>query len=613
MVYQSEFRHDSDARFVGGDDNDHINNEGEFEDFVNENEGFTEASESELFDRKVKSDEEAYELYNSYAFKHGFEIKPGEEPKVYQKRNFRTGCKAHIQFDVEKNSGLFVVVNHTMDHNHSRVPVSKRHLIRSHRKVTEEQVAMLSSLTESSIPVADAVRVLKNQAGGEANFSFLCSDSYGALSAHKKLKFDGCDAKRLLSYFKERKCNKFDFYYDFDEKDQLQSFFFRDNRMKVDYDAFGDLLVHDTTYRTNKYGMICGPFVGMNHYNNNVMFGIGFLINEKWESFEWLFTIFLKSMGSKQPVTIMTDQSQAMAKVIRIVFPNSRHHLCIWHIGENAKKNIKGLKANEGFNDLFDIILKYTYTIQEFEHYWTSMQNKYKCEDHKWLQNLYNIREMWCPAYSKDYFSGGIMSSQRSEITNKSVCRRLYATHGLCDFYTTFIEVVDEWRSKVGSNDYNSLTGNRYLVWADIGILEHARRIYTIKIYLHFEDNFVSSVPCTAKVIRMQPPLYEYHVGHPKKDLLMHTVAFDESTATVDCTCNYFGEGVIPSSVWRLHFIRTFIGLVDRAQNDLAARTTIEEAINECSNRINLLRIKDKDEPQEFLITDQHGASSDKG
>uniref|UniRef100_A0A803N2J0 FAR1 domain-containing protein n=1 Tax=Chenopodium quinoa TaxID=63459 RepID=A0A803N2J0_CHEQI len=337
--------------------------------------GFTEASESELFDRKVKSDEEAYELYNSYAFKHSFGIrkdklnrredkvtirqrffvcsfagfkqekKPGEEPKVYQKRNFCTGCKAHIQFDVDKNYGLFVVVNHTMDHNHSRVPVSKRHLIRSHRKVTEEQIAMLSSLTESSIPVADAVRVLKHQACGEANLSFLCSDAYGALSAHKKMKFDG------------------------------------------------------------------------------------------------------------------------------------------------------------------------------------------------------------------------------------------------------------------------------------------------------------------SRVIGMQPPLYEYHVGHPKKDLLMHQL----SRLIV---CNYFGEvgllckhslcvlhlnnvtyilkryickrwtkgamctrvddnvvaekGVTPSSVWRLHFIRTFIGLVDRAQNDLAARTTIEEAITECSNRINLLQLKDKDEPCSST-TNQHEVAPDNG
>ncbi|XP_021718622.1 protein FAR1-RELATED SEQUENCE 5-like [Chenopodium quinoa] len=328
MVYHSEFRHDSNARFVGDDDDDDdINNEGEFEDIVNENEGFTEASESELFDRKVKFDEKAYELYNSYAFNHGFDIrkgklnrredkvtirqrffvcsfagfkqekKPGEEPKVYQKRNFRTGCKAHIQFDVDKNSGLFIVVNHIMDHNHSKVPVSKRHLIKSHRKlkehsifVSKEQIAMLSSLTESSIHVADTVRVLKHQAGGEENLSFLCRDAYAALSAHKKMKFDGCDAKQLLRYFKDGKCNE---YYDFDvdEKD----------------------------------------------------------------------------------------------------------------------------------------------TIQEFEHYWSSMLNKYKCADNKWLQNLYNIREMWCPAYSKDYFSDGVMSSLRSETTNKSVSRRLHATHGLCD------------------------------------------------------------------------------------------------------------------------------------------------------------------------------------
>ncbi|XP_021770657.1 protein FAR1-RELATED SEQUENCE 5-like [Chenopodium quinoa] len=606
MAYQSELRHDSDARFVDdnyGDDNDDDNG-GEFEDIVNRDEGFTEAKESELYLKKVKSDDEAYELYNNYAFKHGFgtrkakknfredkatirqrfcvcsyagfkkERKPGDEPKVYQKRNFRTGCKAMIQFDVELDSGLFVVVKHLMDHNHSRVPVSKRHLIRSHRKISQEQFGMLNSLTENGIRVADAVRVLKNQAGGEKNLGFLCSDAYDALASEKRKKFDGCDTKQLLSYFKERKSNEYDFYYDFDvdDKGHLQSFFFRDNGMKVDYDAFGDLLVHDTTYRTNKYAMICGPFVGMNHHNKNVMFGIGFLINEKWESFVWLFTTFLKSMGGKHPVTIMTDQAQAMAKAIRIVFPNSRHRLCTWHIKENSKKNIKGLRAKKGFNELFDIVLKYTDTIQEFEHYWSrnsdvhyiftidpdyvllvrimfinvfpnfSMLTKYDCKNNSWINNLYNIRDMWCPAYCKDYFSGGILSSQRSETTNRSVSRRLHITHGLCEFYNSFIEVVDEWRSKESRNDYDSITGNRHLVWADIGLLEHARNIYTIQVYILFEDNFVSGVPCTAKIIGIQHPLYEYHVGHTKRDLIMHTVSFDESLVSVDCACKYFSE-----------------------------------------------------------------------
>jgi len=74
-----------------------------------------------------------------------------------------------------------------------------------------------------------------------------------------------------------------------------------------DYVLFGDLVLFDTTYRTNKYDMICAPFVGMNHHSNNVMFGCGFLMNEKIVSFVWLFKTFLKSMGGKHPITVMTD------------------------------------------------------------------------------------------------------------------------------------------------------------------------------------------------------------------------------------------------------------------------------------------------------------------
>uniref|UniRef100_A0A803MA16 FAR1 domain-containing protein n=1 Tax=Chenopodium quinoa TaxID=63459 RepID=A0A803MA16_CHEQI len=135
---------------------------------------------------------------------------------LYQKRDFRTGCKAYIQFDVDKESGLYCVVKHEMEHNHSRVPVSKRHLIRSHRKVSGDQLAMVTSLSENGIPIADAYRVIRDQAGCEANLSFLQRDLYVALSGEKKKNFDGCDTKQLISYFKERKSKEYVFYYDFD-------------------------------------------------------------------------------------------------------------------------------------------------------------------------------------------------------------------------------------------------------------------------------------------------------------------------------------------------------------------------------------------------------------
>ena len=68
------------------------------------------------------------------------------------------------------------------------------------------------------------------------------------------------------------------------------------------------------------------------------MFGCGFLLNERIESFIWLFSTFLRSIDGRYPQTVMTDQFAAMASTIAKVFPNSRHRLCIWHIGRIQRK-----------------------------------------------------------------------------------------------------------------------------------------------------------------------------------------------------------------------------------------------------------------------------------
>ena len=55
-------------------------------------------------------------------------------------------------------------------------------------------------------------------------------------------------------------------------------------------------------------------------------------------SFKWLFETFLSAMLGKQPRTIFTDQSVAMANAIEDVFPKSNHHICVWHIYQKATK-----------------------------------------------------------------------------------------------------------------------------------------------------------------------------------------------------------------------------------------------------------------------------------
>ena len=103
-----------------------------------------------------------------------------------------------------------------------------------------------------------------------------------------------------MCVLKTRCVNEQDFFYKFklDEDNCSMSIFWRDSQMKCDYVLFGDLLVFGMTYRTNRYEMICAPFVCMNYHAKNVMVGCGFLMNENIDSFVWLFETFLEAMGN---------------------------------------------------------------------------------------------------------------------------------------------------------------------------------------------------------------------------------------------------------------------------------------------------------------------------
>ena len=73
---------------------------------------------------------------------------------------------------------------------------------------------------------------------------------------------------------------------------------------------------------------------------------------------------------------------------------------------------------------------------------------EYNCAKNAWLVRLFRLKEKWCTTYCKDVFSDGILSSQRSELTNASLSRRVNATCGLFDFHNIFFDIVTEWRIK---------------------------------------------------------------------------------------------------------------------------------------------------------------------
>ncbi|XP_073152019.1 protein FAR1-RELATED SEQUENCE 5-like [Henckelia pumila] len=98
------------------------------------------------------------------------------------------------------------------------------------------------------------------------------------------------DAETLIKFFasKKEKNSDFFFIYETDSEKRLNRCFWADAVSRRTYSAFGDVVVFDTTYNTNKYGMIFAPLVGVNHHHQTIVFGCRFLSDEKTESFVWL-------------------------------------------------------------------------------------------------------------------------------------------------------------------------------------------------------------------------------------------------------------------------------------------------------------------------------------
>ncbi|XP_073022796.1 protein FAR1-RELATED SEQUENCE 5-like [Primulina eburnea] len=132
-------------------------------------------------------------------------------------------------------------------------------------------------MVNAGISVSNAVSFMEHEACGIENLGFIKKDAYDHISRLKKhTKVENGDATALIKYFID-KANKENYFYwnvQLDDDDRVMNFFFRDYRCAVDYEFFGDVLSIDTTYKTNKYNLICAPFVGINHHMQNVMFGL---------------------------------------------------------------------------------------------------------------------------------------------------------------------------------------------------------------------------------------------------------------------------------------------------------------------------------------------------
>ncbi|XP_073120803.1 protein FAR1-RELATED SEQUENCE 5-like [Henckelia pumila] len=539
----------------------------------------TESLENQLENRLrvgqiVRSVEDAYLLYCNYAHAKGFSVKKGDQRyftgtkelqakdfecscqggkdekcsseriPIYLKPTSRTRCKAKLRI-TRQNGGEWKVAKFVIEHNHEMVMADQRHLLRSSRNISYAQKSTLEAMVSAGISVASAVSYMENEAQGSQNLGFVRKDAYDHLNRIKKhTKVEDGDAAALLHYFINKSNTESNFYWNvqLDDDNRVMNFFFRDHRCLIDYEYFGDVLSVDTTYQTNRYNLICAPFIGINHHKQNVMFGLAFLSDETENTFEWLFGTFLASMSGKQPETIFTDQCRAMMNAIETIFPCAHHRLCQWHINQNSPSHLGHLNGDSNFKQLWHKCMSQCESEEDFEGTWRYMIDEYNLSSHKWLNVMYKLRHKWATTFSNLKFSAGLLATSRSESTNAVFKKVVDKAFSLYDFVLSYEKIQSNWRESEKVEDTRCRHGKASMILKHNPLLNCAADIYTLTIFKLFELEFINSLNTTfiQQPSNFSDSLLEFKVISHGENTRAKQVVFNKETHEVKCSCHKF-------------------------------------------------------------------------
>ncbi|XP_020258876.1 protein FAR1-RELATED SEQUENCE 5-like [Asparagus officinalis] len=250
------------------------------------------------------------------------------------------------------------------------------------------------------------------QFGGIENIGCTQRDLYNhARDIRADLK--GHDGEMFYEYLKleQGKNPSFTFQIEADEEQKITRCFWSDARSRRAYKFFGDVVIFDTTYNTNRYGLIFAPIIGVNNHGQTIVFACGFLNHESVDDFVWLFNQFMESMPGGAPKMIITDQDPTMTKAFPLVLPNTFHRYCSWHILMKFSEKIDAVKYSI-YKSEFSACIWKSETPEEFDLQWESLIKKSGLEGNKWLQDQYELRSRWIPTYVNHIFSADMSSSQ---------------------------------------------------------------------------------------------------------------------------------------------------------------------------------------------------------
>ncbi|RVX07579.1 Protein FAR1-related sequence 9 [Vitis vinifera] len=215
------------------------------------------------------------------------------------------------------------------------------------------------------------------------------------------------------------------------------------------------------------------------------------------------------AMSGRKPRTILTVQDMAIAKAI-------------------GKKN-------------FPVMGIYTGQI------WSSG----KCMASRPIQR----KEKWAMVYGRRMFCGDLKSTWLSDGFNSCLRKYLKSDLDILQFFNHFERMVVDLRDKELQS--NIVSQRAPILETSAVVLKHAWDIYSPEVFEVFQKEFEDSCDLVIDQCNENGPLSEYKLSSFGK-LCQHTVAFNSSDETVECSCMKFEyAGILCSHALKVLDVRS--------------------------------------------------------
>ncbi|PIA43944.1 hypothetical protein AQUCO_01800179v1 [Aquilegia coerulea] len=528
-----------------------------------------EISDEDMLRARFNTDEDAYFFYNEYAKFKGFSVRKDHKTVVdgrTRRRRFicscagvrerkwtnlhkrrkkarrltRCNCPAALNIVYDDELNMWTVRGFMSQHNHVLAPSGGSHFLRSHRKVSLSNAVLAQNLYALGVSKKLVMDIIISKSGSHAAAGCTARDLYNQMNRARVERIIDGDANLVNSFLEDMNVRDPGFFkkIQVNEKKQLTKLFWSDSQSQEDYKLFGDVLMFDSTYRTNRYDMPLVVFAGVNNHRHTVIYALALMNNETIDSYEWALKTFLAAMDGIAPKSVITDGDAAIRNAIENVFPKSKHRLCVWHVVQNAITNV----WTDGFVKGFVEAMFCKGPPDAFEKKWAELLIEYKTvAEQKWVHNIYEKKEMWAEAYLREYFFVGCRSNQRCESINSVV--RVCVKSGL-----SLIELVDKLLQKIRHIRYRDFeaevntTMTRSAQIPNLTLIgEQAEALYTRAGYEYFFKQLLHEPSYVVnESYEDGEDIIKYLVNRHMHPNAPATVEYNREKDAYNCTCKLF-------------------------------------------------------------------------